>query len=251
MFPEIRIIGVTGMPEVKGGDDLARFILEAADRQGTPLQDLDILVVTQKVVSKAEGRVVHLDQVQPSEFAKSLARQWGKDPRHVEVVLRESRRIVKMDRGVIITETRHGLVCANAGVDASNIPGEDVVSLLPVDPDASAQSMQEAIKSQAGVEVAVIISDSFGRPWREGITNVAIGVSSINPLKDYRGQLDAVGHLLQVTVVATADELASAADLASTKTSRIPVVIIRGLEYDPSPGSSKALLRETSLDLFR
>jgi coenzyme F420-0:L-glutamate ligase/coenzyme F420-1:gamma-L-glutamate ligase len=250
-YPELRVIGLTGIPEIKAGDDLAGLILQAATAQGTPLQDGDVLVVTQKAVSKAEGQVVDLGQVEPSSFARTLAAQWGKDPRHIEVVLRESRRVVKMDRGVLITETRHGLVCANAGVDMSNVPGEGCVTLLPLDPDASAQRIREEVRQQAGKSVAVLISDTFSRTWRMGTTNIAIGSAGINPLRDDRGQRDPHGYLLQASVAAVADELAGAAELVAEKTRGVPVVIVRGLRYQTSPDSSQALIREPSEDLFR
>ena len=249
--PELRVIGVTGIPEVHTGDDLAALIVDAADGQGTPLVEGDVLVVTQKVVSKAEGAVVDLGDVEPSALALSFARRWDKDARHVEVVLRESRRIVRMDRGIIIAETAHGLVCANAGVDASNVPGDDRVSLLPRDPDASARRLREAIRARAGVTVAVLVSDTFGRPWREGTTNVAIGVAGMRPLRDYRGQQDPHGYLLRVSVAAWADELAGATDLVQGKTAGVPVAVIRGLDYETGPDGGASLLRAPEKDLFR
>ena len=249
--PELRVFGVTGIPEVHAGDDLVALIVDAADGQGTPLAEGDILVVTQKVVSKAEGAVVDLGDVEPSALACSFARQWDKDPRHVEVVLRESRRIVRMDRGIIIAETAHGFVCANAGVDASNVPGDDRVSLLPRDPDASARRIREAIRARTGVTVAVLVTDTFGRPWREGTTNVAIGVAGMRPLRDYRGQQDPHGYLLRVSVAAWADELAGATDLVQGKTAGVPVAVIRGLDYETGPDGSASLLRAPEKDLFR
>jgi len=251
MAPEVRIIGIQGMPEVTPGDDLARLILEAAQRQGVALESGDILVVTQKVVSKAEGQVVHLGGVEPSELARRLAQEWGKDPRHVEVVLRESYRIVRMDRGLIISQTRHGFNCANAGVDASNLPDRETLCLLPRDPDASARRIRSAVKAATGADVAVIISDTFGRPWRVGLTNVAIGVAGINPLKDYRGIQDPYGHMLQATVIAVADELASAAELVTGKISQVPVALIRGYPYEADGPGASALVRPPEQDLFR
>lgn len=250
-YPEIRIVGITGIPEVRKGDDLARLIVQGATAQGTPLEDGDILVVTQKVVSKAEGRTVDLNQVEPSPFAQTLAAHWQKDPRQIEVVLQESRRVVKMDRGILITETKHGLVCANAGVDASNVSGESWVTLLPLDPDASARRLRDGIRQQTGRTVAVLISDTFSRTWRMGTTNVAIGSAGINPLRDDRGQPDPYGYVLQAAVAAVADELAGAAELVTEKTRQIPVGIVRGLRYETSPDSSQALIREPALDLFR
>ena len=249
--PELRIFGVTGIPEVHPGDDLAALIVDAAVGQGTPLAEGDVLVVTQKVVSKAEGALVDLGDVEPSALARSFARQWDRDPRHVEVVLRESRRIVRMERGIIIAETMHGLVCANAGVDSSNVPGDDRVCLLPRDPDASARRIREAIRERTGVTVAVLVSDTFGRPWREGTTNVAIGVAGMRPLRDYRGEHDPHGYLLRVSVAAWADELAGATDLVQGKTAGVPVAVIRGLDYETGPDGSASLLRAPEKDLFR
>lgn len=250
-YPRLHIIGIAGIAEVRPGDNLALLITQAAQAQGTPLQNGDVVVVTQKIVSKAEGRLVDLAKVEPSPFAFQIAQQWGKDPRHVEVVLRESRRIVRMDHGVIICETHHGFICANAGVDASNIPGEGVVSLLPRDPDASARRIRQGILERIGVTVAVIISDTFGRPWREGTTNVAIGVAGLNPLVDYRGQKDPYGKELRVSIAAVADEMAGAADLVMNKTAKVPAAIVRGYPYEPLPGSAQALLRNPAQDMFR
>jgi coenzyme F420-0:L-glutamate ligase/coenzyme F420-1:gamma-L-glutamate ligase len=249
--PEFRVIGITGVPEVRPGADLARLLVEAAARQGTPVQSGDLLCVTQKVVSKAEGCLVRLETVEPSAFARAIAAQWGKDPRHVEVVLRESKRIVKMDRGIIISETQHGFVCANAGVDASNVGEHDVVALLPPDPDASARRIRDGMRAASGADVAVIISDSFGRPWRSGITNVAIGVAGMAPQRDERGKTDAYGRVLNATVVDLADELVCAADLVSRKADGIPAAIVRGFPYERGEGSVKQLLRDPASDLFR
>lgn len=244
----VQILPVEGIPEVRAGDDLAGLIAYAA---GGELRSGDVLVVTHKVVSKSEDRFVDLRGVEPSALAKNYAAEHEKDPRHVEVVLRESRRIVRMDRGLIISETHHGLVCANAGVDASNVPGDDTVCLLPVDPDASAAGLREVLAAETGAEVAVIISDSFGRPWREGITNVAIGVAGMEPLADYRGESDPHGYSLSVSVLAVADELASAAELVTGKTAAIPVAIVRNYPYKPGAGTAKDLLMEPERDLFR
>ena len=249
--PEVRIIGLTGIPEVKPGDDLPALILVAANRQETPLQERDVLVVTQKVVSKAEARLLELSAVEPSDFARRYAAQWGRDARLVEAVLRESRRVVRMDRGVLIVETKHGFVCANAGVDTSNTGRPGLVSLLPEDPDRSAEQIRARISERAGVNVAVIISDSFGRPWRSGIDQVALGVAGLLPLKDYAGQRDPSGYELQVTQVAVADEMAAAAELVTGKLERIPVAIVRGYAAPWGPGSGRQLLREPEKDLFR
>lgn len=249
--PRISMVALPGIPEVAEGDDLAHLIAEAAERAGTDLTTGDVLVVAQKVVSKAEGRVVSLKEVVPSGLAREFAETWGKDPRHVEVVLRESRRIVRMDRGVIIAETTHGFICANAGVDASNVPGEDRVSLLPVDPDASARRLRKDLEDRCGAQVAVIVSDTFGRPWREGLTNVAIGVAGLSPLVSYIGQQDPHGHTLRVTELAVADELAGAAGLLMGKLERMPVVHVRGYRFQLGEGRARNLVRPADRDLFR
>jgi coenzyme F420-0:L-glutamate ligase/coenzyme F420-1:gamma-L-glutamate ligase len=251
MASQVQIIGVAGMPEVRPGDDLAALILEAARGQGADIEDGDVLVVTQKIVSKAEGRLVDLRQVEPSARAQEIAARTGKDARLLEVILRESRRIVRQERGVIICETKHGFVCANAGVDTSNVGG-GVVALLPENPDESAERIRAAIREErAGVSVAVIISDTFGRPWREGHTNVAIGVAGMNPVKDYVGQTDPHGYVLRVSTMAVADELAAAAELVMEKLSRMPVAIVRGFDYERAEGSARGLIRPRERDLFR
>ena len=250
-LPELRIIGLPGIPIVTPGMDLAALIQQAATAASLPLQAGDILVVTQKVVSKAEGHLIYLKDVTPSPLAKNFARQWGKDPRHVEVVLQQSRRIVKMDRGVLIAETHHGFICANAGVDQSNIEGEEVVAVLPPDPDASARAIRQALRERLGFDVAVIISDTFGRPWRHGLVNIAIGLSGIEAIKDYTGQLDAQGYELRVTALAIADELAAAAELVMNKLDNVPVAVIRGYEYPRGEGSLTQLVRAAERDLFR
>jgi coenzyme F420-0:L-glutamate ligase/coenzyme F420-1:gamma-L-glutamate ligase len=251
MPPQVQIIGIAGMPEVRPGDDLAALILEAARGQGVRIEDGDVLVVTQKIVSKAEGRLVHLRQVEPSARAQEMASRTGKDARLLEVILRESRRIVRQERGVIICETKHGFVCANAGVDTSNVGG-GVVSLLPDNPDESAERIRAAIREKkAGVSVAVIISDTFGRPWREGHTNVAIGVAGMSPIKDYVGHTDPHGYVLRVSTMAVADELAGAAELVMEKLSRVPVAIVRGFAYQRAEGSARGLIRPRERDLFR
>jgi len=247
---ELRLIGVPGMPEVKAGDALASLIAESVRRAGLRLVEGDVVVIAQKIASKAEGRTVQLDEIEPGEVARDWAARYDKDARMVEVVLRESRRIVRMERGILIAETHHGFICANAGVDASNVAA-DVVTLLPEDADQSARSIQSELEREFNVRVAVIISDTFGRPWREGITNVAIGVAGIAPLIDYRGQLDSHGRPLKVTVIAIADELASAAELLMQKTAGVPVVIIRGFDYTARDASVRELIRLPETDLFR
>ena len=248
---QITIMGITNIPEVRPRDDLAGLILEACAQMGEQLQEGDVLVVTQKIVSKAEGTLVDLRDVEPSVFARRYAEAWGKDPRHIEVVLRESKRIVRMDRGIIISETKHGFICANAAVDASNVPGEHIVALLPSDPDASAMSIREAIRERLRVDVPVIISDSFGRAWRNGIINVAVGVSGLQPLIDYRGQRDNDGYLLSATVIAIADELASAAELVMGKLDACPVAIVRGYPFERAEGRAGDLIMDPARDMFR
>jgi len=247
----VQLLPVHGIGEIEPGIDLAAAIGAALTAQGTPLQDGDILVVTQKIVSKAEGCLIALKDVTPSTWAEQYARQWGKDPRHVEVVLHQSRRIVRMDRGVLIAETHHGLICANAGVDQSNIEGEEVVAVLPIDPDASARAIRQSLRERLGVEVAVIISDTFGRPWRDGIVNIAIGLSGMQAIKNYIGQLDAQGYELRVTSLAVADELAAAAELVMNKLDNVPVAVIRGYDYPRGEGSLAQLIRAPERDLFR
>jgi len=246
----IRVIPLAGLPEISGGDNLTRLIAEAAKMQRLRVVAGDVFVVAQKIVSKAEARIVRLESVEPSERAARWAAEYAKDPRLIELVLREANRIVRMDRGVIIAETRHGFVCANAGVDNSNTP-EGTVTLLPQDPDASARALQAGLSKLLGVHVGVIISDTFGRPWREGLVNVALGVAGIAPLIDYRGRRDAGGKILQATVIAVADELASAAELAMGKADGVPVALIQGLPGAKRSGTGRDLIRPAERDLFR
>ena len=248
---EMRVIGLTGIPDVSVGDDLVALIVQAARAQQTPLQEGDILVVTQKIVSKAEGQLVRLADVEPSDFARQIAQEGDRDPRHMEVVLRESRRIVKMDRGILITETHHGFICANAGVDVSNVAGEGFLSLLPKDPDESARRIRRALEERLSLRLAVIISDTFNRPWRMGTMNVAIGAAGVKPLQDYRGVVDPYGYELRTSITSLGDEVASAAELVMGKVDRVPVAIVRGVAYDTSPDGARQLLREPGLDLFR
>jgi len=245
----LEILPVVGIPEVRPGDDPSALIARAVGDD--LLKTGDIVVVTHKVVSKAEGRLVDLATVEPSALAKGFAARYEKDPRQIEVVLRESKRIVKMDRGIIISETHHGFVCANAGVDASNVPGDETVCLLPLDPDASARRLRDVLASLAGGDLAVIVSDSFGRTWRHGITNVAIGVAGMQPLADYRGERDPHGYPLTASILAVADELAAAAELVMGKTKGIPVVVVRNYPYKRGSGTGRDLLMEPERDLFR
>ncbi len=236
----VEIVAIPNLPEVRPGDDLATLIRPAAD-----IDRSVIVAVAQKIVSKAEGAIVDLREIQPSELARSWAAEWNKDARLIELILTQSRRIVKMDRGVIISETQHGFVCANAGVDQSNVEG-DFATVLPDDPDASARRLR------AGIECgAVIITDTFGRPWREGLVDVAIGVSGLDPLDDHRGRMDSHGRKLTATIIAVADQLAAAAGLLMPKAAGCPVVLIRGYEFQAAEGSSRPLLRKPEQDLFR
>ena len=242
MSGRLLAVALPELPEIKPGDELGRLLAEAWWKLTTDDPVLapatgDVLVVTQKVVSKAEGRIVRLAEVVPRPEAVAWAEAWDKDPRQVEVVLRESAHIVRMEHGLIISRTVHGFVCANAGVDASNVGDDEVVTLLPNDPDASATGLRHAILEELGVDVGVVVSDSFGRPWRMGITDVALGVSGFHPLADLRGHVDSDGREMRATVVAVADQLASTAELASGKTSRRPAVLIRGAQLPAGNGS--------------
>jgi len=244
------VIGIGGLPEIRRGDELAPLIVEAARREATAIQDRDLLVVSQKIVSKAEGRIVRLSQVPVSPEAQAIADEIGRDPRLVAVILGESRRIVRKDKGVLIVETHHGFVCANAGVDQSNVEA-DTACLLPVDSDRSADALRERLQALTGHELAVIVADTFGRPWREGLVNVAVGLAGLEPIVSYLGQEDPAGHVLQATILALADELAGAAEPVMGKLDRVPVAIIRGLDWPRGDGSSRALLRDPARDLFR
>jgi coenzyme F420-0:L-glutamate ligase/coenzyme F420-1:gamma-L-glutamate ligase len=247
----ITLSAIEGIPLVSNGDDLARLIASGIEKTGLKLQAGDILVLCQKVVSKAEGRVVDLKNIAPSEFANSLAKRWEKDPRAVELVLRQTNRIVRNDRGVIIVETGPGWVCANAGVDESNSLTEDSAILLPEDPDASAARIRAGLKNLCGLDIAVVITDTFGRPWRDGLTEICLGIAGMNPILDLRGTTDLGGRELQHTVVAIADELAAAAGLLMEKTAAVPAVLVRGYAYQPFDGSAKVLIRPAEADLFR
>lgn len=255
MADRIEAIAIAGLGEIAPGDDLPTLIaaaIEAADGV-LPLRADDVLVVTQKVVSKAEGAVVDLTAITPRPEAADFAERWDRDPRQVEVVLREARRIVRMANGVLITETHHGYVCANGGIDASNVgpASGDVVTLLPADPDASADRIRAAVRERLGVDVPVIVSDSFGRPWRFGITDVAIGVSGLLPLDDLRGQPDADGRIMRSTVRAVADELASTAELVLGKSTGRPIALVRGASFRRGDGRIADVLMPASMDLFR
>jgi len=246
----ITVAAVPGIPEIASGDDLGTIVANALTEASRTTEDGDVFVVAQKIVSKAEGAIVALDDVTSSPRAEQWASTYGKDARVIEVILRESRRIVRMERGLIIAETHHGFVCANAGVDTSNVP-PGFVTRLPRDPDASAARLRDALRDRLGCPVAVIISDSFGRPWREGVVNVALGVAGLRPLADYRGCTDAFGRRLETTVMAIADELASAAELVMRKTTGTPVAIVRGVAEWVGDGTGQMLVRDASRDLFQ
>lgn len=251
MTVTLQLIALDGIPEVRPGDDLAGLVATSLGSADIGLRDDDVLVVTQKVVSKAEGRVVELASVQPREEARAWAARWGRDPRQVELVLQESAEIVRMaEGGLIISRTRHGLVCANAGVDLSNVGSGDVATLLPEDPDRSARELRGRLRALTGAAPGIVISDSFGRPWRNGIVNVAIGAAGLEPLVDLRGTPDAAGREMNATVIAIADELASAADLAGGKVEQRPVVLVRGYAFRPSEAGAASLVMDRERDLF-
>jgi coenzyme F420-0:L-glutamate ligase/coenzyme F420-1:gamma-L-glutamate ligase len=247
----IEIFGIPGLPEIVPGTDLAAVIFDAAAAAGRPLASGDILVVTSKIVSKAEGRVVDLATVDVSPFARQYAERWEKDPAVVELVLREARRVVRQVGPVLITETRHGFVCANSGVDQSSSGGHGRAVLLPEDPDASARRIRGGLRER-GIDVAVIISDTFGRPWREGQTDVAIGIAGMHPITSYIGQVDPHGHEFRVQALCTADEIAGAAELVKGNLSRVPAAVVRGLPWErDEEATMQLIIRESERDLFR
>ncbi len=247
----LQIFGVPGLPEIVPGADLATMIVDAAIAAGTPLADNDVVVVTSKIVSKAEGRSVELDSVTPSPFALEWSRTWDKDPAVTELVLRESKRVVRQLGPVLITETRHGFVCANSGIDQSSSGAHGRVVLLPEDSDASARRIRAGLQA-LGVDAAVIISDTFGRAWREGQTDIAIGVAGIQPIHSYIGQVDPHGHEFKVQAICTADELTGAAELVKGNVSRVPVAVVRGHQFEIDDTAVIApVLRDQTRDLFR
>jgi coenzyme F420-0:L-glutamate ligase/coenzyme F420-1:gamma-L-glutamate ligase len=247
----LTIFGVPGLPEIEAGSDLAKMVADASASAGEPLDDGDIVVITSKVVSKAEGRTLDLATIEPSPFAREYAEKFEKDPRVVELVLRESRRIVRQLGPVMITETRHGFICANAGVDQSSSGGHDRAVLLPLDPDASARRFRDRFQ-ELGVNAAVIVSDTFGRPWREAQTDVAIGVAGMNPVVSYIGQVDPHGHEFRVQALCAADELAGAAELVKGNVSRVPVGVVRGFPWEVDEDATmRSVIRDSVNDLFR
>jgi coenzyme F420-0:L-glutamate ligase / coenzyme F420-1:gamma-L-glutamate ligase len=247
---DLHVFAVPGIPDLDTGADLTAAIAGAVVRTGRAIEAGDVFIVAQKIVSKAEGALVRLDDVVPSPLAAEWAAAHGRDARVIEVIFRESRRIVRMDRGVLIVETRHGFVCANAGVDASNVaPG--FVTVLPADPDASAERLRQGLGAAFARPVAAVVSDTFGRPWREGFVNVALGVAGLRPLIDYRGCADSYGRPLSATVMALADELAGAAEIVTRKTARTPVAIVRGAAEWAGEGTGRLLVRDAARDLFR
>ena len=247
---DLHLFALPGLPEIRPGADLAVLIADAVRRAERNVEPGDVFVVAQKIVSKAEGAIRRLDDAVPSARAVAWAKQAGKDARLVEVILREARRIVRMERGILIAETSHGFVCANAGVDSSNVePG--FATVLPEDPDASAERLRKALGDEFGCHVAVIVSDTFGRAWREGVVNVALGVAGLQPLIDYRGRSDSFDRPLTSTVIALADELASAAEIVTRKSAGTPVAIARGVKEWAGEGNGRMLIRDASRDLFR
>lgn len=248
----LTLTAIEGLPMVRRGDDLAQLVASALSSMGMRLQDGDILTVCQKIVSKAEGRLVNLNEIEPSPLAQRFAARWDKNPREVELVMRQTSRIVRMDNGVLIVETGPGWVCANAGIDESNSLSDDVAILLPEDADASAVRIRDELKRITGAEVAVLITDTFGRPWRDGLTEVCLGIAGMDPLMDMRGSTDLGGRELHHTVIAIADELAAAAGLMMPKAGAIPAVLIRGYQFNKSEATSaKSLIRPAASDLFR
>ncbi len=248
---QLIVTAVNGLPEIRPGDDLAVFIRDAARAQREEIRHGDIVVIAQKVVSKSEGRIVHLADVVPGKRAREMAAEAGKDARQIEVVLGECAKIVRWERGILICETHHGFVCANAGVDRSNAGAPDTVVLLPVDPDASATRLRDAFLAATGATVAVVVTDTFGRAWREGHTNVAIGIAGLPALKRYVGQRDPEGYELRVTEIAVADEIAAAAELVMGKLDRCPVALVRGFTLDEPAETAQEYVRPADRDLFR
>ena len=247
----LTLTAIEGLPMIKQGDDLAGLIVSTLEAAGQRFQHGDILTVCQKIVSKAEGRLVSLKDIEPSPLASSFAARWDKDARAVELVLRQTNRIVRMDNAVLIVETGPGWVCANAGIDESNSLSDDIAILLPEDADSSAARIRAELKRLSGAEVAVLVTDTFGRPWRDGLTEVCIGIAGMEPMLDLRGTNDLGGRELHHTVLAVADEIAAAAGLLMPKAGAVPAVLVRGYQFKSGEGSAKALIRPAASDLFR
>jgi len=246
----VQVFPLRGIPRVKPGDDLLKLLKRSLDESGIVLEDADVVVITQKVVSKAEGRVVKIDEVRPGRKAKLLAEEMQKDPRTVQVILSESKRIVRKGHGVLIMETKHGFVCANAGIDQSNVE-EGYLTLLPEDPDRSARRIRRRLEAATGKKLAVVITDTFGRPWRDGQIDIAIGCSGLAPLEDLVGTTDPYGHTLRVTQPAIVDEIASASELVMRKHSLTPAAVVRGVTYKRGDAGVRSIVRERRLNLFR
>ena len=247
----LRIFPVPGLPEITNGAGLVAMIVDAASAAGSPIESGDGVVVTSKIVSKAEGRVVELATIEASPFARAYAEKWDKPPEIIELVLRESRRIVRQLGPVLITETHHGFVCANSGIDQSSSGGHGLAVLLPIDPDGSARGMRDEFLAR-GLDVVVIVSDTFGRPWREGQTDIAIGIAGMNPVLSYIGQVDPHGHEFRVQALCSADELAGAAELVKGNISRVPVAVIRGYPWErDDEATMRSVIRDSERDLFR
>jgi coenzyme F420-0:L-glutamate ligase/coenzyme F420-1:gamma-L-glutamate ligase len=247
---KVEVFPLRGVPEVSKGSDIGGLVIAALGRSGVRLKDRDIVVVKQKIVSKAEGRIVKLSEVVPGKRAESLAKAEEKDPRLMELVLRESVRVVRSGHGVVITETKHGFVCANSGVDLSNV-GKGYASLLPMDSDLSASRIRKTLEHRTGRRLAVVVTDTFGRPWRKGQTDMAIGCSGVDPLVSFRGKADKFGYALRVTEPAVVDEVAGAAELSMGKLDRVPVAVVRGVRYARGEGGVKSLVMQRERDLFR
>jgi coenzyme F420-0:L-glutamate ligase/coenzyme F420-1:gamma-L-glutamate ligase len=248
--PEVQIFPVKGIRRIRDGDDLAEIIRAALKKGRLELKDNDILVVAQKAVSKSEGRLVRLEEVKPRAEALGLAKELGKDPKVVELALREAKRVVRKGHGVLITETHHGFVCANSGVDTSNVES-GFAALLPADPDGSARRIRKRLEGFTGKKLALVVTDTFGRPWREGQTDMAIGSSGIAPTDVFAGKKDPYGYVLRVTAPAVVDEVAAAAELVMGKLSMVPVALVSGVKYKRSDSGVRSMVRDSSLDLFR
>jgi coenzyme F420-0:L-glutamate ligase/coenzyme F420-1:gamma-L-glutamate ligase len=251
MKSHLEIFPVPGIPEIKRGDNLAEIIFESAMKNKITLEDGDILVIAQKIVSKAEGCVHKKNSVKVSGFAEKMSKYTGHDPAYMELVLQQSKRVVRMANGLVIAQTHHGFVMANSGVDSSNSGGKNRIVTLPQDPDNSAVQIKKSLETCTGKKLAVIISDTFGRPWRNGQVNMAVGIAGLKPIVDYRGMKDNNGRTMKATEIAVADELSSAAELVSGKTKKLPVAIIRNYKFDPDFGTAKELVRDEASDIFK